>query len=239
MAVLAEQLDLLGKAVGHGHVAAIVPERTVVTRCAVIMKDKEIADTRIFLAGQAIERVFLRLRHAIERQQRNQFVNPCIHKVQRGGLKRLHKARCQAKRDNILVPKLFTSTRYKAQEIRLSARFSSDVVDENRMCLVIRHIFIAIDMAVAVAVLQRNLPLPSRRMRGRARIGQWTAAIFTQAWQCYRTVAGQIIGPIVITRFQRLFDQQAAEARAINKQIALQHVAIFHGHRRYKAAFIV
>ena len=94
-------------------------------------------------------------------------------------------------------------------------------------------------MAVAVAVLQGNLPLPSRRMGGCAGIGQWTAAIFTQAWQRYRTVAGQIIGPIVITCFQRLFDQQASEARAINKQIALQHVAIFHGHRRYETAFIV
>ena len=203
------------------------------------MKDKEIANARIFLAGQAIERVFLRLRHPIERQQRNQLVNPRIHKVQRGGFKRLHKARCQTKRDNILVPKLFTSTGYKAQEIWFSAGFSSDVVDQNAMCLIIRHIFIAIDMAVAVAVLQGNLPLPSRRMGSCAGVRQWSTAIFTQAWQCYRTVAGQIIGPIVIPRFQRLFDQQAAEAGAINKQIALQHVAIFHGHRRYKTAFIV
>ena len=97
------------------------------------------------------------------------------------------------------------------------------------MRLVIGHIFAAIDMTIAVAMLQGDLPLPARFMRRGAGVGQGAAAIFADTGQRHRPVAGQIIGPVFISGFQCLFDQQPAKTGAVDKQIAFDTITIVHG----------
>jgi len=66
LTILTEQCNFLAEAVGDRHVAAIVPERAVVARRAVIMENEEVTNARIFLAGQPVDRGFLSLRNAVE-----------------------------------------------------------------------------------------------------------------------------------------------------------------------------
>ena len=81
-----------------------------------------------------------------------------------------------------------------------------------------------VDVAVAGAVLQRDAPLPAG---AGARSSACTACSSRRAIAGHRdrAVAGQPVRPVVVAGLQRAFDQQAAKARAVDEQIALDRVA--------------
>ena len=78
----------------------------------------------------------------------------------------------------------------------------------------------AIDVAVAGAVLQRDAPLPARRARRRARVRRRAARRVSHG-TAMRAVARQPVRPVLVAGLQRLLDQQAAKAGAIDEQVAV------------------
>src|SRR3546814_671903 len=92
-------------------------------------------------------------------------------------------------------------------------------------------------MAVAEAMLERDAPLPARRARGRA--GERRAIAPQRAGNCDRTVAGQPGGPVGIADAERLPEEQRAEARAVDEEIALHPRAVFERDAGDEAGFAV
>jgi hypothetical protein len=80
----------------------------------------------------------------------------------------------------------------------------------------------AINPTIAGAVLQGDAPLPAHRMGDGARIRHQIDQ--TRALHRHRAVAGQPMTPVLIGPAQRLADQQAPLARAVDEQIA-RHIA--------------
>lgn len=78
-------------------------------------------------------------------------------------------------------------------------------------------------MAVADAVLQWDAPLPARAVRRGSRQRQQRP--HRSARHGHRAVAGQPLAPVVIAGLQRLLDQQAAQARAVEEEVAFDGLA--------------
>src|SRR5690606_28125268 len=95
----------------------------------------------------------------------------------------------------------------------------------------------AIDVAVAGPVLQRNAPLPACAMRGAAgeRIGRGDIG----GRDGDGPVDREPVAPVLVADAERLADQQGAEARAVDEQVALDALAAFELDRRDVAAFAV
>ena len=91
-----------------------------------------------------------------------------------------------------------------------------------------------VDEAVADAMLQRDLPAPTGFVRDRARVRYRGARRFNR--HGYRAVAGQPVGPVLVAGLQGLLDQQAAEARAVDEQVAFDELAVFQ-HSGDEACF--
>src|SRR3546814_10358411 len=79
--------------------------------------------------------------------------------------------------------------------------------------------------ALPISVLERDTPLPAGLVRDRLCIGTRWAGILARHRD--RTVAGQPMRPVLETRFERLFDQQRAKARAVDEEFAVDYRAIF------------
>src|SRR3546814_9780896 len=92
-------------------------------------------------------------------------------------------------------------------------------------------------MAVARPVLERDAPLPAAPVRERLRIGPGRADSLARHRD--RAIAGEPVRPVLEAGFQRTFDQQRAEARAINEKLALYRRAIFQHDRLDMAALAV
>ena len=225
LAIQAEQVRLFGQGFGYGHVAAIIPERAVIAAGGIIVQDQKIADAGIFFAGQAVECIFLRLCDTIEREQRDELVYTRIDQVDRRRFQWFHKTCGKAQSDDVFIPELFPASRREPQIVGIGPGLASDVPQQNRQGLVIRHKLAAIDMAIAVAMLQRHLPLPACLVGSGTGIGQGAATIFTNARKCYGAVARKEVGPVFISGLQRLFDQNAPKTRAIDEQIAFDDIA--------------
>ncbi len=84
--------------------------------------------------------------------------------------------------------------------------------------------------AIADTVLQRDAPLPAGLPRNRPRVRN---RIFNRLrLDGDRAVAGQPVRVIVVPRLQRLLDQQATKARAIDEEVAFYTLARIHLQRR-------
>ena len=79
-------------------------------------------------------------------------------------------------------------------------------------------------------MLQRNVPAPAGLVRDRARVRYRRADRF--CLHCDRTIAGQPVVPVFVTGVQGLFDQQAAEAGAVDEQVAFHDLPILQ-HQRF------
>ena len=123
----------------------------------------------------------------------------------------------KAERDHILVPEFLAPSSCETQEVGVSTRLARDVLHQYVERFVIGHELAAVDMAVAITMLQRNLPLPARTVCRRAGIGQGAAAIFALTGQRHGAVTRQVMGPIFIAGFQGLLDQQSAKAGAVDE----------------------
>src|SRR6185436_12636097 len=99
--------------------------------------------------------------------------------------------------------------------------------------LVVREIFAAIDEAVADAVLERDPPLPAGIVRDRAGVGDRRAD--RSGLHGEAGVGGQPVAPVLIAGLQRLLDQEAAKAGAVDEQIALDPRARCQDQSLYEA----
>src|SRR5207248_4809906 len=117
-------------------------------------------------------------------------------------------------------PKLAAVAAGELEHARLGERFPVHIGEEGRRGLVIADEIARIDVAVADAVLERNAPLPARLARGRTRVrGEWRSVL---ARRRDGAVARQPFGPILVSRVQRLLDQQPGKAAAVDEQIGLE-----------------
>src|SRR5882672_9040261 len=86
-------------------------------------------------------------------------------------------------------------------------------------------------------MLQRNAPLPPGLARGRTRIRRGRGDPL--AGHRERAVAGQPVAPVLVTRVQRLLDEQPAKTRAVDEQVAGDFAAIGELHGIDEAVFTV
>src|SRR5690606_24527933 len=95
--------------------------------------------------------------------------------------------------------------------------------------LVIADEMAAIDIAISHAVLQGNAPLPARFAGGCARVGCERPEVLRG--YADRTIARQPARPFVIARLERLLDEQATKAGAVDEEVAFDRRAALHRER--------
>ena len=146
-----------------------------------------------------------------------------------GGFQRFEKAAGEPQRDAVLVPELLAPAGREAQEPRLRQRLAVQVGQQRGRRLIVADEAAAIDIAVADAMLQRNAPLPAGLARRGARVGRQGAGAL--AGHRHRPIAGQPMGPVLVSGLQRLLDQQPAKARTVDEQIRLDPLAVIQLQR--------
>src|SRR5207253_4571727 len=85
------------------------------------------------------------------------------------------------------------------------------------------------DVAVAGPVLQRNPPLPPRLAAGRAGVGGKLALALGRHRE--RAVAGQPLRPFLERDAEGLAEDQRAEARAVDEEVAGDDLPRFQAER--------
>ena len=173
--------------------------------------------------------------HVAMREHVQQAQDAGLDKQQAGGFQRLHEPAGQSDGDDIAVPELLPLAGDEAQGPRLCLRLSVEVAQQRSDRLVFAHEIAAVDHAVAGAVLQRNSPLPAGGTRGGSRVRRGIADAV--AGNGDRTVAGQPVAPVLVTGLERLFDQQPAEAGAIDEEVAGDAATVFHYHSAHESRF--
>ncbi len=148
-----------------------------------------------------------------------------------GRLQRLEEPARQAERDDVAVPALASTPGGEAQMAGIAQQLALQAAQQ--LCLggLGVQILAAIDQAIAHPVLKRDAPLPPRLARGGAGEGIGLGRVGQGARGRDRAVAGQPLGIAVIAGAQRLFDQQAAKARAIDEQVTLDPPPVGQRHR--------
>src|SRR6185437_4851362 len=145
------------------------------------------------------------------------------------GLERLEKPRSEAQRHYVPVPGRFTAPRTEAQRHRLTQGAARKVAQEQVPRGIGAAEFSAVDIAVAVTMLQRDLPLPARIARGYESAGAgWRAAL---AVHDHGPIAGQPLTPVLVAGVERALDEQASKAAAVDEEIRAQTLAALQGER--------
>ena len=80
-------------------------------------------------------------------------------------------------------------------------------------------------MAVAGAMLKRDAPLPSRAVSGRA--CERGRRFRIRRRDCNCSIHREPAAPILITCPERVFDQQPAETRTVDKEFAIDALPVF------------
>ena len=93
-----------------------------------------------------------------------------------------------------------------------------------------------IDITVAGAVLQRDPPAPARHIRRRAGVGRHLLQL---AGHGERPVAGQPVGPILVTGLESAFDQHTSEPGAVDEELAIDRAPVLQGQALHKARLAV
>src|SRR5207248_5836861 len=132
-------------------------------------------------------------------------------------LERLEKAGGEAKRNDVLDPRLSAVTGRESKRPRIRQRRPVEIRQQRRSGLVVGDMGARVDIAVPDPVLERNSPLPPRRTRRRPSQRQMIAAELARHRK--RPVARQPLRPILKSGLERLLDQQPAKAGAIDEKI--------------------
>ncbi len=154
----------------------------------------------------------------------DQSPHPIHDQLDAGGLERLHEPGRQAQRNAIAHPRLAAAAGGEAQLPRFAERWRIQAVEQHARGLLVAHEAAAIDVSVAGAVLERDAPLPAGGLGGRHRVRREPAR--ARAGHRERAVALQQVAPVLVAGMQRTFDEQAAKARAVDEQVAIDAAAI-------------
>ena len=95
--------------------------------------------------------------------------------------------------------------------------------------LVIADVPAAVDIAIANAMLQRNAPLPTRCACGGACERRELAGALAR--HCHGAIARKPVRPVLVAGLQRLLDQQAAKARAVDEEVRLDAPVVIQMQR--------
>ena len=142
-----------------------------------------------------------------------------LDEIDAGGFQRLEETAREARARRNCAIHIFRRRPVVNRSTRGSASARAVEVGQQRGGgLVVADVRARIHVAVAGAVLQRDAPLPARGARRRARVRRRRAGLL--AGHGHRAIAGQPVRPVLVAGLQRLLDQQAAESRAVDEQVA-------------------
>ncbi|VVT14865.1 conserved hypothetical protein [Sphingomonas aurantiaca] len=230
----AEKVDLVGEGGRDLHRPDMVPEVRIVARRGVIMQDQEIADAVIFHVDHAVEFGPVRRGDTVSahilREQLDQLRDRHLREIDARRFERLEEPRRKADRDDVADPAAAAATGAELENSRIGERRALDRGDQCIGGGLVREMRARIDIAVANAVLERDAPLPPGWFRGRARIGL-DRPVRRGAGHRDGAVAGQPARPVFPGFGHRVAEQQAAEPRTIDEQVALDRFARVQAER--------
>ena len=152
--------------------------------------------------------------------RRRSFLDSRFDELDARGFQWLEKSPREPQSHAIAVPELAAVPGRKSQEVRLGLALAFEVVDERSGGLVVTEMAAAIDVAISNTMLQRYAPLPAGSKRRRPCIRSEIAG--GRAGNRHRAIAGQPAGPVFVARLERALDEQAAEARTIDEELAVR-----------------
>ena len=230
----AEQRDLLGEAVRDGHRIAVAPERRVFALSCLVVEDHEVADALDLIDRLLVVLVDVDLREIPAGKHADQLGDAGLDQVDAGRFQRLQEAAGQANRDHVALPEALATTGREAQPVQRPERRTIQVGKQRRLGLGFLDEATAVDVAVAIAVLQRNSPLPAGCTSGRAGVGLGWARPLARNGQS--AVTRQPVAPGTVGNPHGLADQQSTKAGAVDEQLAFDAPAIVEFHRFDEAA---
>ena len=217
---LAEELDAVAQAGRDLHAAAAPPEGRVGAVRDLVVQHDEVADVLDLVARLAVVLGHVGGADALGREGLQQPHDAALDEVDAGGLQRLDEAAGQADGHAVAAPGLVPLAGRELDEPRLRQRGALHLAQQLLARLLVGQVAAAVDQPVAHAVLQRNAPLPAGLVRDGPRVGHRLA--HRSGLHRHGAVAVQPVRPVLVGHLQRLADQQAAEARAVDEQVALQ-----------------
>ena len=125
----------------------------------------------------------------------------------------------------------------EGQMVGLGEHVADDIAHQPRQRRLARQVAAAPHDAVAGAMLERDAPLPSRIVRGRARERHRRADV--GGLHRDGAVARQPVRPVVVAGVERALDQQRAEAGAVEEQVARDPLPALERQRGDVAALAV
>src|SRR6185312_7971453 len=217
-------IDLVPQRLRQLHRAAVAPEIGVLPLSHAVMRDQEIAQALVLVAGETV--VFQRQRR-IEAAVGKEIDEPrggILDELDARRLERLQEAGGEPDRDAVAAPDLPAHTGNEREQPRLAKRAAAEAAEQLCSRLLFGHEATAVDVSVADAMLQRNSPLPA----GRTGTGHRVRCELRGALggDGHSAIAGQPIGPVLVTRLQRLLDDQTPEAGSIDEELTADFAAI-------------
>ena len=225
--------DLEG--IRQGHLAAVLPH-LFVALVGVVVQGDEVTHVLQFATANIVVALDQRIRDAFGREQLILQHHRAHRQVDAGRFQRFDEATGQAQRHHVLVPGLEPATGAELHLPWVPDRLGANIVEQLGARLVVGHVTAVVHQSAANAVLHRDVPAPARFMGDGARV-RHRRRVDRTGLHRNRAVAGQPVVPVLIAGFQRLLDQQAAEAGAIDEQVTFDHLAIVQ-HQRLDVATV-
>ena len=172
------------------------------------------------VVGLPVVFVDVRLADAVPRKHLHEPHDAALDQVDAGRFQRLDEAARKADGNAVAVPGLAALARPELDDARLGEHLAFDVGQQALFGRVVGEVAAAVHHAVADAMLQRDAPLPAGIARDRARVGNGRP--HGLGLQRHGAVAEQLVRPVFIAHVQRVADEQAAKAGAIDEQVAFE-----------------
>ena len=160
-----ERIDFILQAIGPCHLPHIAPQLAVIALVGDIMQHQEVPDPLELQIHKTIILVVITIRAGAIREERNQVHNPALNQIDAGRFQRLEKPTGQANRDTVFIPQFPPFAGQEEKLLRISQGLPFQILHQRIDGVLVTDIAIAIDMAVADPVLQRNAPLPATHAR--------------------------------------------------------------------------
>ncbi|MDQ1091637.1 hypothetical protein QE400_001050 [Xanthomonas sacchari] len=182
------------------------------------------------LAADRVVQLHQRRADGVGWEQLDQAHHGADGQVDAGRFQRLDEAAGQAQGHHVLVPRLQPAPAAERHQPRIPQRWAVDIAQQLGVRLVVGHVAAGEHQPAADPVLQRDMPAPPGRVRDGAGIRHRRR----DRLGLHRdgAVAGQPFVPVLVAGMQRLLGQQAAEAGAVDEQVALDDLPVVQQQRR-------
>ncbi|MNV33775.1 hypothetical protein D3C71_1251560 [compost metagenome] len=150
-----------------------------------------------------------------------------------GRFQRLDEATGQPERHHVPVPGLQPAPAAERHQPGVAQGPSVDITQQLGLRLVIGHVAAGEDQPAADPVLQRDVPAPPGLVRDGTGVGHRRRG--RVGLHGNGAITGQPFVPVFIAGMQGLLGQQAAEAGAVDEQIAFDDLSVFQHQCRHGA----